>query len=140
MMSSPSLFVQRLKSICTTDSSQCTYRHESQIATKVLGQEFPNWLCGRGDLFFWFSPDFSRKTVALRTWRPFFWSSLGFSRKVIRLSASGWSPSRNGRVTKVESESFLATTRVKSFFVATRVTDSSFINTADYFTISGKSV
>ena len=45
-------------------SSQCTYRlessPESRIAKKVLRQGFPNWLCGRGDLFFGLASDSSR--------------------------------------------------------------------------------
>ena len=63
MMSSPSLFVQRVESSQFAQqtpfkSSQCTYRvessPESRIATKVLGQGFPNWLSGDRDPFLFF--------------------------------------------------------------------------------------
>ena len=59
--SSPSLFVQRLESSQVTlhyrlESSRVGVHTDSslqsQIATKVLGQRFPNWLCGRGGVFF----------------------------------------------------------------------------------------
>ena len=62
--SSPSLFVQRLdssqvKSIFTTDSSQVESvyiqtRVESRVSKSHESTRpgFPNWLCGRGNLFY----------------------------------------------------------------------------------------